>query len=41
MKGRLISVDPDDDSADLAFSAAYFGRCSAIASWRRSMPSDR
>ena len=38
MKGRLISVCTVDDSSTLAFSAASFSRCSAMRSFRRSMP---
>ena len=38
MKGRLISVCTVELSSILAFSAASLRRCSAMRSWRRSMP---
>ncbi len=41
MNGRLISVCIEDESSFFAFSAASFKRCSAILSWRRSMPCSR
>ncbi len=38
MNGRLISVLMALDSSILAFSAASTRRCTAILSWRRSIP---
>ena len=38
MNGRLISVCTVELSSTLAFSEASFSRCSAIRSFRRSMP---
>jgi hypothetical protein len=41
MKGRLMSVDCVVDSSIFAFSAASFRRCSAMASFDRSIPWSR
>ena len=38
MNGRFTSVSATLESSHLAFSAASFRRCSAMRSWRRSMP---
>ena len=41
MKGSTISVCSEVLSSHLAFSAASLSRCSAMRSWRRSMPVSR